>query len=57
VEFRKQFCSYTRGVQGGAELRAAGVKACSVAEFEALFDRWLGMPEGSGSPDVPEAPA
>jgi nifR3 family TIM-barrel protein len=40
IEFRKQFCSYTRGSPGGAELRAAGVKACSVEEFEALFAAW-----------------
>jgi nifR3 family TIM-barrel protein len=41
VEFRKQFCSYTHGIMGGAELRAAGVKASSIEEFEALFARWL----------------
>lgn len=41
VEFRKQFCAYTRGAPGGAELRAAGVKAIAVEDFEALFDRWL----------------
>ena len=40
VEFRKQFCSYTKGASGGAELRAAGVKACTVGDFEALFERW-----------------
>jgi len=44
VEFRKQFCSYTHGQQGGAELRSAGVKACTVEEFEVLFQRWLGAP-------------
>jgi tRNA-dihydrouridine synthase B len=41
VEFRKQFCSYTKGAKGGAELRAAGVKACTIAEFGELFSRWL----------------
>jgi tRNA-dihydrouridine synthase B len=41
VEFRKQFCSYTKGAIGGAELRAAGVKACTIAEFGELFSRWL----------------
>jgi tRNA-dihydrouridine synthase B len=41
VEFRKQFCSYTHGARGGAELRARGVKACSILEFEALFEEWL----------------
>jgi tRNA-dihydrouridine synthase B len=45
VEFRKQFCSYTKGFPGGAELRAAGVKASNVPEFEALLERWLGMTE------------
>lgn len=43
VEFRKQFCSYTRGSRGGAELRAAGVKASSLEEFEALFEEWLAL--------------
>ena len=37
VEFRKQFCAYTKGIAGGAELRAAGVKACTLEDFEALF--------------------
>jgi tRNA-dihydrouridine synthase B len=41
VEFRKQFCSYTHGTEGGAGLRAAGVKACTIGEFELLFGRWL----------------
>ena len=40
IEFRKQFCAYTRGAKGGAELRGAGVRASSVEEFEALFLRW-----------------
>jgi tRNA-dihydrouridine synthase B len=43
VEFRKQFCSYTKGSIGGAELRAAGVKATTVVEFHALMERWLRM--------------
>jgi tRNA-dihydrouridine synthase B len=46
VEFRKQFCSYTKGSPGGAELRAAGVKASTLAEFRELFERWLGAAEG-----------
>lgn len=45
VEFRKQFCSYTKGSIGGAELRKQGVTACTVLEFEALFERWLSAPE------------
>jgi tRNA-dihydrouridine synthase B len=43
IEFRKQFCSYTRGSRGGAELRAAGVKACTIREFESLFVQWAGI--------------
>lgn len=50
VEFRKQFCSYTKGSRGGAELRAAGVKAASVEEFEALFTAWLKL-AAEGAPD------
>jgi tRNA-dihydrouridine synthase B len=45
VEFRKQFCSYTKGSVGGAELRKEGVTACTVREFEALFERALAAPE------------
>jgi tRNA-dihydrouridine synthase B len=41
VEFRKQFCSYSKGCAGGAELRSEAVKASSLAEYEALFLRWL----------------
>jgi nifR3 family TIM-barrel protein len=43
VEFRKQFCSYTKGAVGGAELRKEAVKACTQREFEALFQRWLAI--------------
>jgi tRNA-dihydrouridine synthase B len=46
VEFRKQFCSYTKGSVGGAELRKEGVTACTLAEFEALFARARAAPEG-----------
>jgi tRNA-dihydrouridine synthase B len=41
AEFRKQFCSYSKGTIGGAELRSEAVRASSEAEFEALLDRWL----------------
>ena len=40
VEFRKQFCSYTKGSVAGAALRNEAVRACTAAEFAALFDRW-----------------
>jgi len=43
VEFRKQFCSYTRGERSGPKLRAAGVKACTLEEFETLFAEWLAV--------------
>ncbi|MGA2545603.1 MAG: tRNA dihydrouridine synthase DusB [Rectinemataceae bacterium] len=43
VEFRKQFCSYTRGARGGPKLRAAGVKAGSLDDFDALFEEWLSV--------------
>ncbi len=41
LEFRKQFCSYTKGTEAGAALRAEAVRASSLAEFSALLDRWL----------------
>ena len=41
VEFRKQFCSYTKGSVAGAALRNEAVRSASVEEFEALFLRWL----------------
>jgi tRNA-dihydrouridine synthase B len=40
IEFRKQFCSYTKGAAGGAALRARGVRASTLAEFGELFDSW-----------------
>jgi len=43
VEFRKQFCSYTKGTPGGAALRSRGVHAASVAEFGALLDEWIAL--------------
>jgi nifR3 family TIM-barrel protein len=46
VEFRKQFCAYTKGARGGPQLRSAGVKASKAEEFEALFAEWLGASEG-----------
>ncbi len=40
VEFRKQMCAYTKGLRGGAELRAAAVKCSSAAEYEGVFRLW-----------------
>ena len=48
VEFRKQFCSYTKGSVAGAALRNEAVRSASVEEFEALFLRWLDAAGGSG---------
>jgi nifR3 family TIM-barrel protein len=47
VEFRKQFCSYTKGSVAGAGLRNEAVRASTSAQFEELFARWL---EGAGNP-------
>jgi tRNA-dihydrouridine synthase B len=41
IEFRKHFCSYTKGTAGGAALRAEAVRSSTIAEFEALLDRWV----------------
>ncbi len=49
VEFRKQFCSYTRGTAAGSALRAEAVKAASCAEFDLLFERWIRAAEGRES--------
>jgi tRNA-dihydrouridine synthase B len=45
IEFRKQFCAYTKGTEGGAELRGAAVKALSLADYEPLFERWVSLGE------------
>lgn len=34
---RKRFCAYTKGIQGGAELRAAVVHAETIEEYKAIF--------------------
>ena len=41
-EMRKRFCAYSRGIEGGAELREALVRASSVADYgEILHTRGL----------------
>ena len=40
VEFRKQACSYLKGMPGGAELRARVVKCSSPAEYDDFFRTW-----------------
>jgi len=58
VEFRKQFCSYTKGSTAGAVLRGEAVRASTMAEFDGLFMRWLeaaaGRPPERHEPDSPE---
>lgn len=39
IEFRKQFCAYTRGFAGGAALRESAVHGATEAEYEALFEK------------------
>jgi nifR3 family TIM-barrel protein len=38
IEFRKHFCSYTKGVQGGAELRREGIQASARADYQRLAE-------------------
>lgn len=51
VEFRKQFCSYTKGTVAGAALRSEAVRASGLAELLALLDRWA----ASGDPAFGES--
>lgn len=37
IEFRKHFCAYTKGLPGGAALRAKAVRCTSFNEYEALL--------------------
>ncbi len=38
IEFRKHFCAYTRGLPGGAELRAKAVRCSTIDEYKPLFE-------------------
>lgn len=40
MEFRKQACSYLKGMPGGAELRSRVVKCASAADYEDFFRAW-----------------
>jgi tRNA-dihydrouridine synthase len=57
VEFRKQFCSYSRGTISGAELRAEAVRSSSLEDFGRLFDRWAAMTEDSAPESASESEA
>jgi tRNA-dihydrouridine synthase B len=45
VEFRKHFCSYTKGLPHGAELRNGAVKATTLSDYETLFERLSSVPD------------
>ncbi len=36
-DMRKQFCCYSKGIEGGGALRKQVVSACTVADFEEIF--------------------
>jgi nifR3 family TIM-barrel protein len=40
LEMRKQFCAYTKGVQGGAALREKAVHAQTIADYRKIADLW-----------------
>ncbi|MFH2115537.1 MAG: tRNA dihydrouridine synthase DusB [Spirochaetota bacterium] len=40
MEFRKQACSYLKGMPGGAELRARVVKCSTPADYDDFFRTW-----------------
>lgn len=37
-EMRKRFCAYSKGIPGGAELRAQIIHASTIAEYHRIFD-------------------
>ena len=41
MEMRKRFCAYSKGIEGGAELRQKTVHASSVEEYHAIFDPYI----------------
>lgn len=41
IEFRKQFCAYTKGTPGGAALRESAVRSTTVTEYEKLCRLWV----------------
>lgn len=51
IEFRKQFCAYSKGLPGGAPLRERAVRCSTMEEFDAVLkDLERGMPD---PPTVP----
>lgn len=41
MEMRKRFCAYSKGIEGGAELRAKTVHAATIADYHQIFDDYL----------------
>ncbi len=41
MEMRKRFCAYSKGIEGGGELRAKTVHASSIADYHSIFDPYL----------------
>ena len=41
MEMRKRFCTYSKGISGGAELRQKTVHASSIQEYHTIFDPYI----------------
>lgn len=41
MEMRKRFCAYSKGIEGGAELRAKTVHAATIEDYHQIFDDYL----------------
>ena len=41
MEMRKRFCAYSKGIEGGAELRAKTVHASTIADYHQIYDSYL----------------
>ncbi len=41
TEMRKRFCAYSKGIEGGAELRAQTIHAQNIEDYHKIFDAYL----------------
>lgn len=41
MEMRKRFCAYSKGIEGGSELRAKTVHASTIADYHQIYDEYL----------------
>ena len=41
LEMRKRFSAYSKGIEGGAELRAQTVHASTLADYHRIYDPYL----------------